>query len=128
LEPYDSHDLWRALDALVDGSALKIDRPKGSAHPRYPNFHYPLDYGYLEGTTSADGAGIDVWIGSLPEKQVTALLCTVDLEKRDTEIKLLLGCTPQEARHLLAIHNRGTQSAMLLERPKRDVPPAQEAD
>lgn len=117
LELQDSRNFWRALDALVDSSTLKIDRPKGSAHPRYPDFLYPLDYGYLEGTTSADGAGIDVWIGSLPEKQVTALLCTVDLEKRDTEIKLLLGCTPQAARHLLAIHNRGTQSAILLECP-----------
>jgi inorganic pyrophosphatase len=41
----------------------------------------------------------------------------VDLEKRDSEIKLLLGCTPHEAQRLLAIHNNGTQSAILLERP-----------
>lgn len=120
MELQDSHDFWRTLDALVNGSTLTIDRPKGSAHPRYPDFLYPLDYGYLEGTTSADGAGIDVWIGSLPEKQVTALLCTVDLEKRDAEIKLLLGCTLQEARQLLAIHNKSTQSAILLERPERE--------
>jgi inorganic pyrophosphatase len=26
---------------------------------------YPLDYGYLEITTSSDGGGIDVWFGSL---------------------------------------------------------------
>ena len=101
----EAETFWRALDTLVETSALSIDRPKGSAHPRYPNFLYPLDYGFLAGTTSGDGAGIDVWVGSLPEQRVTALLCTVDLGKRDAEIKLLLGCTPQEAQDLLAIHN-----------------------
>lgn len=104
---------------LVQTCALVIDRPKGSAHPRYPDFRYPLDYGYLEGTASGDGMGIDVWVGSLPEKRVTALLCAVDLGKRDAEMKLLLGCTSEEARQVLAIHNKGTQSATLLERPDK---------
>jgi inorganic pyrophosphatase len=52
---------WHALDILVDTSTLTIDRPKGSAHPRYADFRYPLDYGYLEGTTSGDSLGIDIW-------------------------------------------------------------------
>lgn len=112
-----SSDFWRGLDELVQACPLKIDRPKGTPHPRYPDFLYPLDYGYLEGTTAGDGAGIDVWRGSLPEKQVTAIICAVDLEKRDSETKLLLGCTPQEAHSILAIHNEGTQSAILIERP-----------
>ncbi len=112
---------WQALDMLVETSTITIDRPKGSAHPRYPDFLYPLDYGYLAGTASGDGAGIDVWVGSLPEQRVTALLCTVDLGKRDAEIKLLLGCTQEEARDLLAIHNWGTQSAILIERPEAHV-------
>jgi inorganic pyrophosphatase len=107
---------WHALETLAQTSAIKIDRPKGSTHPRYPDFLYPLDYGYLEGTTSGDGAGIDVWVGSLPEKRLTALVCTVDLHKRESEIKLLLGCTPQEMQDVVAVHNSGTQSAILLER------------
>ena len=53
-------DFWRALDALVAGSEIVIDRPRGSAHPRYPDVIYPLDYGYLAGTRAADGDGIDV--------------------------------------------------------------------
>ncbi len=59
----DSMGFWRALETLAQSSALIIDRPKGSAHPRYPDMRYPLDYGYLAGTTSGDGAGIDVWDG-----------------------------------------------------------------
>ena len=107
---------WRRLDELVASSDLTIDRPKGSAHPRHPSLSYPLDYGYLEGSRSADGEGIDVWIGSLPEKTVSAVVCTVDLEKRDAEYKILLGCTSQEAIGILATHNTGSQAAILVER------------
>lgn len=34
---------WASLDALVRRCPLVIDRPRGSAHPRYPDFIYPLD-------------------------------------------------------------------------------------
>ena len=113
-------DFWRRLDELVERCNLIIDRPKGSAHPRYPDFIYPLDYGYFEGTRSGDGGGIDVWVGSLSERRVTAIVCTVDSHKRDTEIKVLLGCTIEEAREILALHNDGSQSAMLIQRDGRE--------
>ncbi|MDZ8258019.1 hypothetical protein [Nostoc sp. ChiQUE01b] len=112
----DSADFWFQLDRLVAISNLKIDRPKGTSHPRYPSFVYPLDYGYLENTRSGDGADIDVWIGSLFSKKVTAVICSVDLEKRDTEIKILLGCTSGENQAILDIQNTGSQSAILLVR------------
>jgi inorganic pyrophosphatase len=112
-------DFWRAFDEMVAASHIKIDRPRGSTHPRYPDFIYPLDYGFLEGTTSGDGGGIDVWVGSLGGSRVTALVCCVDLEKRDAEVKILLGCTQEEAREILSIHNSGSQSARLIERDER---------
>ncbi len=109
-------DFWFKLDRLVAASNLKIDRPKGTSHPRYPSFVYPLDYGYLQDTRSGDGSDIDVWIGSLSSQTVTAVICSVDLEKRDTEIKILLGCTSEENQAILDIHNTGSQSAILLVR------------
>ena len=105
---------WAALDALVDASAIYIDRPAGSAHPRFPEYVYPLDYGYLEGTTAADGGGIDVWVGSLGTRQVVAVVCTVDGVRQDAEIKLLLGCTRAEAETIRAVHNRGLQVGLLI--------------
>ncbi len=48
---------WEALDALVGGAEIVVDRPRGSHHPDFPEFVYELDYGYLKGTTSADGGG-----------------------------------------------------------------------
>lgn len=44
----------------------------------------------LDGQAEAmDGAGIDVWVGSA-KKQVDAIMCIVDLMKRDSEIKILI--------------------------------------
>lgn len=105
---------WQTLDHLVATSRLVLDRPRGTAHPRYPECIYPLDYGYLAGTTAADGDGIDVWVGSLPERRVTAVICTVDRGKRDAELKLLLGCTPQETEMALNFHNRDGQAGLLV--------------
>ena len=48
----------KSADELVEKSKIVIDRPKGSAHPRFPDIIYQVDYGYLENTSSMDGAGI----------------------------------------------------------------------
>ena len=92
----DPAPFWKTLDALVAQSEIVIDRPKGSRHPRYPDYIYPLDYGYLKNTTAMDGGGIDIWQGSDPAGAIDAVMCTVDLTKRDSEIKLLIGCTEEE--------------------------------
>ena len=99
-----NNDFWRALDSLVDNSEIVIDRPKGTAHPKYPDFIYKVDYGYLKNTSSMDWAGIDVWIGS-GEKKIDAIMCIVDLMKRDSEIKILIGCTEEEKQIVYQTHN-----------------------
>ena len=87
---------WEEMSRLAATHPIVIDRPKGKPHPRYPDFIYPLDYGYVEGTTAADGNGMDVWIGSNETRQLTGILCTFDTLKRDAEIKLLLGCSADD--------------------------------
>ncbi len=99
-----NEDFWKALDELVSNSEIVIDRPRGSAHPRFPNFIYKVDYGYLKDTASMDGAGIDVWVGS-GEKKIDAIMCIVDLMKRDSEIKILVGCTEEEKLEVYKTHN-----------------------
>ena len=95
---------WEALDKLIRDSEVVIDRPKGTVHPRYADLIYPVDYGYLKDTASMDGAGIDVWVGT-DGKRVDAIICTVDLMKRDSEIKILIGCTEEEKALIYQIHN-----------------------
>ncbi len=96
---------WNALDKLAAGSTIIIDRPRGTAHPRYPDFIYKVDYGYLDGTSSMDGGGIDVWRGSDAAQKIDAIMCIVDLTKRDSEIKILMGCTEEEKQIVYQTHN-----------------------
>ncbi len=84
---------WREMHQLVKSHKIVIDRLKGTPHPRFSDFIYPLDYGYIEGTTAADGDGIDVWVGSTGGRELTGIFCTFDTLKHDAEIKLLLGCS-----------------------------------
>jgi F420 biosynthesis protein FbiB-like protein len=107
---------WEFLDRLVASSQVTLDRPKGTAHPRYPDLVYPLDYGYLENTTAIDGGGVDVFVGSQPDRALRSLALTVDLNKRDAEIKLLLGCTPDEEQVVLDFLNGFTMRACLVPR------------
>ena len=102
---------WRSMQQLLFTNPIILDRPKGSSHPRYPDMIYPLDYGYLENTTSSDGGGIDVWLGSLNTvrsdnnlKTLTGILCTFDTLKRDAEIKLLIDCSATDIQVIRDFH------------------------
>ncbi|MEN6480839.1 MAG: inorganic pyrophosphatase [Anaerolineaceae bacterium] len=115
---HPSGDFWEKLENLIAASNPVIDRPKDTAHPRYPDLIYPLDYGFLEDTTSPDGAGIDVWVGSLPERRLKGIICTVDLNKRDSEIKIILGCTDDEIAMILKMLNDGSMGGIWIPKPK----------
>ena len=112
-------DFWSALDKLVAESKIIIDRPKGSRHPKYPDCIYPVDYGYLENTSSMDGGGIDVWQGTDGE-YIDAIICTVDLLKRDSEIKILIGCSEEEKQLVLDAHNNSEYMKGILIRRNTD--------
>lgn len=71
-------EFWAALDRHVSTTEIVIDRPKGTAHLKYPNFIYRVDYGYLQDTSSMDGDGIDVLVGTDDTVGLDAILCIVD--------------------------------------------------
>lgn len=110
-----NESFFKSLDELVAAQGCSVDRPKGSRHPRYPEYIYPLDYGYINGTTSTDKAGIDAWIGSGP-KRVTGIIVTFDPVKKDSEMKVCIGCDDQELKAALAANNRGGMQAILVPR------------
>ena len=103
--PTSNAEFWKTLDTLMAESEIVIDRPKHSRHPKYPEMIYPLDYGYLKDTSSMDGQGIDVWRGSLNDGKLKAIMVIVDLWKKDSEIKLLIGVTEEEAKIIHEFHN-----------------------
>jgi inorganic pyrophosphatase len=108
---------WTQIEQLVGGSRIVIDRPKGSEHPRVAGCIYPLDYGYLEGTTSSDGEGIDVWIGSARGRGVVGVICTVDLPKREIETKILIDCSDPDIETVQSFFTRMSMGHALVIRP-----------
>ena len=50
-------------------------------------------------------AGIDVCRGSFPQPVCDAVICTIDLLKKDSEIKILIGCTEEEKAVIMRFHN-----------------------
>jgi len=109
-------DFWIRLDGLIASNEIVIDRPKGSAHPRYPELVYPLDYGYVAGTSAGDGNEIDVWQGLMADKRLVAIVCTVDLVKKDTELKLIIGCNDDEIEIIKGFHNNDYMSGLVVKR------------
>lgn len=84
-----------ALAALAAGTKVTVDRPRGSTHPRFADVSYPVDYGFLENTMSADQEGIDVFVGT-QGSGITAAAFIVDGEKREVECKIPIGCSAEE--------------------------------
>jgi inorganic pyrophosphatase len=111
-----NEEFWEFLEDLVVNSQLVYERRKGAAHPRYPNQIYPVDYGYFGGTVSIDGGGVDIWLGSSGEESISGVLCTVDLLKKDTELKILYACTQDEIDEILRLVNSNQMRAIRIMR------------
>lgn len=94
---------WDYLEHLIKEYGFEIDRPKGSAHPHYPDRIYHIDYGFIPGTTSSDGQGIDLFHGTADDRKIAGIICTLDDVKKDSEIKVLFECTEEEIQTALRI-------------------------
>lgn len=101
-----NENYWKLIETMINENGIIIDRPKGSHHPRYPNYIYPLDYGYIANTNSGDMSGIDIWIGSLKDNKVNGVICTIDSLKLDSEIKILYNCMESEINLIYEDTNR----------------------
>ena len=116
MRSHPSPEFWQALEELVATSRIVVDRAKGTEHPRCPARPYPLDYGHLEGTRAGDGGEIDVWIGSGSGGAVTACGVTLDLLRRDSEIKVLVDCASEDIDAVEEFHNWGRMRIALIRR------------
>lgn len=101
-----NNEFWKHLDALVRDSEIIIDRPKDLPHPKFPDFIYPVNYGYLKNVSSADGNDLDIFVGTSKENIIDAIICTVDLNKKDAEFKILYGCTDLEKQKIYEVLNK----------------------
>jgi inorganic pyrophosphatase len=116
-----SNEFWEYLTKLVKENEIIIDRPKGTRHPKFNNMVYELDYGYIKNTKAMDGNEIDVFKGSLHNKNVNKIICTVDLLKKDIEIKILIGCTISEIERVYKFLNNSEYMRALIIEKKIDI-------
>jgi inorganic pyrophosphatase len=108
---------WDYLEKLVQENEIIIDRPKGTKHPKYEHMVYVVDYGYIKNTKSMDNGCIDIFVGSDPNKRIDALFCIIDMIKKDSEIKILIGCTKEEKINIYNFLNNSVyMKAILVER------------
>ncbi len=89
------HFRWQAWEQWIRAAGLTIDRPLLAAHPVWKEIVYPMNYGFVNGTTASDGEGVDIFVGTEPLGLV-GLIVTYDVRKGDREVKLLYDCAPGE--------------------------------
>ena len=70
---------------------IVIDRPLGSAHPKYPKTVYKVNYGYVPNTVSGDGEPIDVYLLGVnkPVERYRGRVIGIVHRRRDREDKLV---------------------------------------
>ena len=63
-----------------------------------------------------DGVEIDIWVGEKGSNHVEGIMCIVDMDKRDSEIKILYSCTEKEMDEIHEIQNEDGMSGILIKR------------
>lgn len=84
-------EIASTLDFLGKTVTLKLDRPLGSRHPRH-SFLYPINYGFVPGTLSPDGAELDAYVlgVSVPLSEFTGRCIAVIHRTNDEDDKLVV--------------------------------------
>ncbi|MFV0381986.1 MAG: Inorganic pyrophosphatase [Breznakia sp.] len=113
---------WQKLDTIYVSSEIVIEHKKNTAHPRFVNAICPVDYGFLRDTMSAEMSKIDVFIGSGDVSRIHAIMVSVDILKKDCEIKILIGCSEEETHDILVFLNENESQKCVLLRRGKDVP------
>ncbi|MDR2066650.1 MAG: hypothetical protein LBP57_02290 [Endomicrobium sp.] len=111
-----NEDFFKTLEQWIEQNGISIDRPKGTPHPRFPNLIYPIDYGYINGTKSQDGSGIDLVKGDDESLKIVGIICALDPVKKDSEVKVLLNCTEENTKTAMMMFNNHIMKGILLRR------------
>lgn len=86
---------WEQWEGMIRLKGITIERASGTPHPDHPDIVYPINYGFVNGTDTVDGAEMDVFKGTADNGLVAAIF-TEDRRKGDLEAKLIVDCSPRE--------------------------------
>jgi inorganic pyrophosphatase len=96
---------WSRWEQLIDDRGIVIERPRGHAHPLYPDMIYPCDYGHIPGTSAADGEEVDVFVGTVPTGLV-GLIALTHQPSGVTEPKLIMNLSRVDTNGILEFLDR----------------------
>jgi inorganic pyrophosphatase len=97
---------WRRWEQLINDRGIVIDRPRGTAHPLYPDMIYPCDYGHLPDTRAPDGEDVDIFVGPAPAGLV-GLIALTHQPSGIREPKLLMNLSRADADKIIEFLDRG---------------------
>lgn len=109
---------WEALDALVGGAEIVVDRPRGSHHPDFPGVRLRTGLRLSERDDFGRRRGDRCLDRQRSRRQVTGALCTVDLVKHDAELKILVGCTAGDCAVIRRFYRTPLSAVRILRRKK----------
>lgn len=112
---------WQKIDTIFSSNKLVITKKKDECHSVYKNLRYPVDYGNLDDTLP-ENSGICVFTGSGKAAFVESIIVAADILKKDIEVKLLIGCTPEEELTILEFLNQTEFQKGILIRRGDDIP------
>lgn len=83
--------LANAQDYIGKTVTVTMDRQLDTSHPKH-GFEYPVNYGFIDGTTSGDGEEIDVYVLSVnePRESFTGICVAVIHRTNDNDDKLVV--------------------------------------
>jgi inorganic pyrophosphatase len=115
----NTNRFFESLEKVIRENGVTIDRPKGSAHPRFLDLIYPIDYGYVNETRSQDGQGIDIFSGDGESLGIVGIICSFDGMKKDSEVKILYNCTEENIQTAIKMMNNRLMCGIFVRREKQ---------
>ena len=112
---------WQKIDTLFLSGNLQMTKKKGEVHPTFRNLIYPVDYGKLTDTKSAED-GVAVYAGSGDRSEITALVVAADILMKELDVKILVGCTDEETDSVLRFLNQTDYQKTVLIRRGNTIP------
>lgn len=85
-------DMFNAIKYIGKEVEVKVDRPCGSSHPKYPDHIYPINYGFIPNTVSGDEEELDCYIlgQQEPVKEYKGKCIAVIHRTNDNDDKLIV--------------------------------------
>jgi hypothetical protein len=101
---------------MFNKSKIVIDTKNGKFNS-YLNITCPVDFGHLENDWDKDDQ-IDIFVGSdEEEKDIKAIICSIDFKNKFSGVKLLYSCTYEETNEIFSLLSK-EEGVLLVDNPK----------